>query len=69
MLTTVALARQIAHSEGIKPVRNDALDYAIWERTGYPIFWETDDPMKEFEKQLRTEFRTWRKDKSEDGKG
>ena len=57
-------ARRIAHSEGVKPVSNKDLEFLIWERTGYPGFWETSDPIKEFEEQLRQAFQDIKSGKS-----
>ena len=56
-LTPRTFARRIAHQEGIKPISNADLEYFIWERTGWPAFWDGPDPLECFERQLRTAFR------------
>ena len=64
-MNTLTFARRIAHQEGIKPASNYFLECVIWERTGYPTFWRTDDPQKEFEMQLRETFRVVKRLKKE----
>ena len=60
-MNVLSFARLVAHSEGFRPVRTVDLEYAIWERTGYPAFWRTDNWVLELEAQLRREFRRWAK--------
>ena len=57
MITIMGFARRIAHEEGVKPATNSLLEFVVWGHTGYPAFWQTDDPIKEFEEQLRLAFR------------
>ena len=55
----LTFARRIAHSEGVKPVRNADLEAVIWGRTGYPCFWHHTKPeeiLREFEEQLYQAF-------------
>ena len=62
-MRVLTFARRIAHSEGIKPVKNVDLEYAIWERTGYPAFFRPrkgETSLDVLERQLRTEFRRWK---------
>ena len=56
-MKVITFVRQVAHSEGIKPAPTGLLEYIMWERTGFPIFWRTKEPLKEFEGQLREAFR------------
>lgn len=55
-MKVLTFARRIAHSEGFKPITNQNLEYLVWERTGYPAFWTTDNILAEFEAQLRQAF-------------
>ena len=58
-------ARRIAHSEGFKPISNVALWHIIWEKTGYPCFWDSDPPIECFERQLRAAFQEMAKEGGE----
>lgn len=53
-----SFARRIAHQEGVKSISNHDLDFIIWEKTGFPCFWQG-DPLTCFEQQLREAFREW----------
>ena len=51
MSETKQTALEIA--KDIFPEMTDAeLQVAIWDKTGFPDFWRTNDPLSEFKKQL-----------------
>ena len=51
-LTATQLARRVCRENGVKQVTPDFLEYLIWERTGWPCFWQTKNPVKEMRGQL-----------------
>lgn len=50
-LTWLDIARRVAVFVGVTAT-NDQLDYLLWEYTGFPGFWRSDNPVNECGAQL-----------------
>lgn len=53
--TPQGIVRSVAREFGYD-LNNDQINNILWEQTGYPGFWKTDDPLTEIREQVREFF-------------